>query len=252
MHQSSTSLTPTSSLRRTKKALLARLNSFFAMLPLLSRAYNHDDINSIYIQSVEPPSKGNGDKKEKPGNAKEKFELVRHVEGKPSKDIIFELDFWGRCVDATTAATIQRHLVLPIYCKEGLYPHSAYGDLELYLAGDQCGNTQRSDACLAYMIKPIAADKTQEGFTEEVVPIEADVRESAADKIKRQKLMMRNEEKKLKLPTITHRIEYVDFSVDAPSAGSKEIVTYHFQRPKRLKRFICHNVNIKLSRAPIR
>ena len=145
----------------------------------------------------------------------------------------FELDFWGRCVDAATAANTQRHLVMPITCKEGEYPHNAYGDLEIYLVGSECVNSQRSDACLAYLIKPIQFKKTMEGFQDENLDQAAAVphRESQQYRVKRQKILVKVEEKKAKLPSITHEVQYVDFTIDAPSAGCKDVVTYHFQMP---------------------
>ena len=208
-----------------KRALLASLNLYFAMLPL--KEYSDSANLNIYINPIKAKVVKSA-KESKDAKANDKFELIR--EGLlPGK--VVQMSFWGRVVEGSVASSCQRHLVLPVKCQPDKFPATAYGELELFLLGDQVVNTKRSDACMAYLVRPIPWDKTAEGYNDdsaEIVP--ADAPDNVTNRVKRQKLQLKLDEKRSKLPSATHEVKYIDFEIDAPCANSGSVVTYFLRR----------------------
>ena len=105
------------------------------MLPLT--AYSQESMpKNLFIKSTS--------KAFKTGSTppKETIDIVRQGLGD------CKLHYWGRIVEAQVAANLGKGVCMPIYPNENTkYP-------VLYIDGTPCLNHKKSDACLAWLIRP--------------------------------------------------------------------------------------------------
>jgi len=129
---------------------------------------------------------------DKKGVLRYQYDVVRAIgEGNEASTPV-PMPYWGRIVESSQAASLSKSVCLP------LYPSDPDSFPTMYIDGSPFQNLERSESCIAWLIKPLPKpkeDKQEEDSHEQ-------------DNFKRRKKALQEEERKSKLPVPTHYVTY--------------------------------------------